>query len=221
MYPFKYENPDQLNDKQLWLLATSAMLAQLNNQRHDTIHPKGEYTHPELVENVQHVLSRDWGIKNLADLNDTLKHLHEQVTFRKDQHGWKVLSNLELRTAADRESLGNYRNVMDMVKNYRYDVEGSDFAWHYGRYTWLVRMSAFLDYVSVEEAWSLMEDNGKKVKGLFSSWADFGLSYMIGAQYWKQNNYTPGTVRRYAQHYQFLLTNDASPWRKIAWEVEI
>ncbi|PIB34361.1 hypothetical protein BFP72_02450 [Reichenbachiella sp. 5M10] len=218
---FKYENPDQLSEKQLWLLGTSAMLAQLNDQRHDTINPKGDYTHPELVENIQHVLTRDWEISNLADLSDTVKYLHEKVTLAQDQHSWQVLSRLELESAAQNDSIGSYRNVMDMIKNYRAYERSSDFAWHYGRCTWLIRMSYFLDYINEAEAWALMEDNGQKIKERFSSWADFGLSYMMGAQYWKRNSYTPDAVYRYKRQYLSLMTHQDSPWKNIPWEVEV
>ncbi|MEH0152832.1 DUF1266 domain-containing protein [Limibacter armeniacum] len=220
MIQFKYENPDQLSEKQLWLLATSAMLSQLNNQRHDTLNPKGDYTHPELVENIQHVLSRDWEIKNLADLSDTIKYLHEKVTFGQDQNGWSMLSDVELRKAAQSEDIGEYRHVMDMVQNYRYALKSSDIAWHYGRCAWLIRMSAFLKCISEEEAWVLLEDNGQRIKESFDSWASFGLSYMVGAQYWKRGSYALEAIRRYIKHYQLLITHKDSPWKNVPWDID-
>ncbi|MCX2681964.1 DUF1266 domain-containing protein [Galbibacter sp. EGI 63066] len=221
MYPHKYENPDQLNEKQLWLLATSAMLSQLNTDRHDTLLPKGKFTSPKLVKNVEQVLSRDWEIKNLADLSDAIKLLHERVTFGQDLNGWEVLSGIELQQAVQSKTIGDYHHVMDMVQNYRFSLKNSDMAWHYGRCSWLIRESAFLKYISEEEAWILLEENGKKIKAAFSSWAEFGLSYMVGAQYWRSSSYTPDTVRRYIKHYRFLMTNNESPWKNVPWEVEL
>ncbi|MCW9708721.1 DUF1266 domain-containing protein [Fodinibius salsisoli] len=222
MNQFKYENPDQLSQKQLWLLATSAMLAQLNNQRHDTLMPKGDYTHPELVENIRHVLTRDWEINNLADLSDTIKTLNEKKSFTGELNTWEVLSGEELKIAATKkDQLGDYSHVMDMVHNYRDSLPGGDMAWHYGRCSWLIRMSAFLKYITEEEAWALLEDNGRRIKTVFSSWAEFGLSYMVGAQYWRRNTYTPEAVRRYTKHFQFLITNKESPWTHVSWGIEL
>ncbi len=221
MSHFKYENPDQLSDKQLWLLATSAMLSELNNQRHDTLMPKGDYTHPELMENIQHCLSRDWDINNLEGLSETMLYLHEKVTFQQDQNNWGMASAEELKLASSLPQLGDHANVVDMVHNYQFELEGSDTAWHYGRCAWLIRMSAFLKYISEEEAWALLEENGQRIKAVFSSWTDFGISYMVGAQYWKRGTYTADAVRRYQEQFLFLTTNKESPWTRVDWNVEL
>lgn len=219
MSQYKFENPHQLSDRQLWLLATSGMLSQLNRQRHDTLLPFGDEKVPAMQKDVKLCLERDWEITSLEGLSDTMMYLHDKVTFKADQDSWELMSEPELRKASTMHSLGDYRNVLDMVMNYQFNLPQSDTGWHYGRCSWLIRMSAFVNYISEEEAWSLLEENGERIRSAFSSWEEFGISYMVGAQYWRRGTYTAEAVRRYTRHFLFLLTNTNSPWKHVKWEV--
>lgn len=218
MSQYKFENPDQLNARQLWLLGTSAMLTQFNQQRHDTLFPWGSDQSPEKLADIRQCLKRDWDVNNLADLSDTLEYLHNEKTFSVDQHKWELLSEIEFQKATQLKSLGSYRNVFHMVSAYQFNLHpGSDFAWHYGRCSWIIRMSAYVGYISEAEAWALLEENGERIKNAFDSWESFGTSYMVGAQYWKRNTYTLAANQRNRGDFLFLLTNTQSPWKNISW----
>lgn len=219
MSQYKFENPDNLSTRQLWLLGTSAMLTQLNLQRHDTLFPWGIDKTTEKLDDITQCLKRDWEVSNLADLSDTLEYLHKEKTFSADQHKWELLSDVEFQKAAQVKSLGSYRNVLHMVKAYQFNLHpGSDFAWHYGRCTWVIRMAAYVNYISEAEAWALLEENGERIKKAFNSWESFGASYMVGAQYWKSATYSLAANRRFMDNFKFLLTNKNSPWLNIGWD---
>lgn len=218
-YYHQYENPTQLSARQLWLLGTSAMTAQLNKQRHDTLHPYHTAVTPSQVESGKLCLKRDWDIENLEGLSETLKYLYEEKTYKGVEENWEMLSHQEL-VASGRfgEELKEYRNVMDMLRHYQFGLPSSDYAWHYGRSSWVIREAYLCGYITEEEAWGLLEENGRRIKDSFASWESFGLSYVVGAQYWKRNQYTEASVSRYYDHLTFLLTNKHSPWIRIAWD---
>lgn len=215
----KYENPTNLSKSQLWLIATSAMLAEMNREFHDTLLPHHIHSTPELLMESKQCLLRDWEIKDLADLSDTIKYLHTKKTFVPVQNNCEFLSESEFNNAQLYEnSTSETRSSMDMVRNYQYDLDGSDLAWHYGRCSWVIRHAFYNGFITEEEAWSLLKENGKYIKKHFKSWESFGLSYLIGSQYWKLQDYSDTTMKLAKKNITYLLTNRNSPWLNINWD---
>lgn len=214
----KFENPTNLSKSQLWLIATSAMLTEMNREFHDTLLPHHIYSTPELLKESQQCLLRDWETKDLADLSDTIQYLHSKKTFAIVQNNWEFLTEPEFNKA---QLLGNddidLRNRIDMVRNYQYDLENSDLGWHYGRCAWIIRHAFYNDIITEEEAWSLLEENGKYIRQHFTSWESFGLSYLVGSQYWKLENYSESAMKLAKKNITYLLTNRNSPWLNINW----
>jgi hypothetical protein len=213
----KFKNPANLSKSQLWLIATSAMLTELNKEFHDTLLPHHNYGTPVLLEESRQCLLRDWEIEDLADLSDTIKYLHTQQTFSRVQY-WEYMTRPEFRKAqhfGDDER--HLRTLLSMVNDYQFDLENSDFAWHYGRCSWIIRHAFYNQLITEEEAWSLLEENGNLIKQSFDSWESFGLSYLVGAQFWKRDNYNPISMRATIQNITYLLSNSNSPWLNIDW----
>lgn len=215
----KYENPTNLSKSQLWLIATSAMLTEMNREFHDTLLPHHIHSTPELLMESKQCLLRDWEIKDLADLSDTIKYLHTKKTFVPVQNNCEFLSESEFNNAQlFKNSTSETRSSMDMVKNYQYDLDSSDLAWHYGRCAWIIRHAFYNDFITEQEAWSLLKENGKYIKNHFKSWESFGLSYLIGYQYWKLQDYSDTTMKLAKKNITYLLTNRNSPWLNINWD---
>jgi hypothetical protein len=213
-----YENPTQLSKAQLWLIATSAMLTQLNNEFHDTLLPHHIFGTPELLESSKQSLMRDWEIKDLADLSDTLHYLHRERTFAPAQNNWEFLSEPEFeRIQQQRDLMPEFANVMDMVRNYQFELNNSDYAWHYGRCSWIIRHAFYSGFITEEESWNLLHENGKRIKDMFKSWEEFALSYLAGAQYWKRNEYNAVSIKVFKDNITYLLTNQNSPWLQVNW----
>ena len=215
----KFENPTNLSKSQLWLIATSAMLTEMNKEFHDTLLPDYIYNTPQSLAESKNALLRDWEIENLADLSDTLKYLHTEQTFAPIQNSWEFLSESEFEKI---QYFGNnlleLRNAVDMTRNYQYDLSNSDYGWHYGRCSWLIRHAFYNGMIKEQEAWNLLEENGKIIKESFSSWESFGLSYLIGAQYWKRREYNEISVKEFKSNITYLLTNKNSPWLNVDWD---
>ncbi|WP_299255037.1 DUF1266 domain-containing protein [uncultured Cytophaga sp.] len=212
-----FENPTQLSKSQLWLIATSAMLAELNKEYHDTLLPHHIYSTPLLLKDSKQCLLRDWEIKNLADLSDTFNYLHNEKTFAAVQDNWELLSNEELKQNKHAGIDMEFSNLLSMVDDYQFDLAKSDYGWHYGRCAWLIRHSFYNDFITESEAWSLLEENGKRIKDSFDSWESFGLSYIIGAQYWKSKEYTEVVMMEFKNNINYLLSNKNSPWLNVDW----
>lgn len=214
----KFENPTHLTKSQLWLIGTSAMLTEMNKEFHDTLLPDHIYGTPESLSESKNALLRDWETKDLPDLSGTLQYLHTTETFAPVQNSWEFLSESEFNKV---QQLGNrdltLRNGIDMVRNYQYDLDNSDLGWHYGRCAWIIRHAFYNDFITEQEAWSLLEENGKLIKKSFDSWENFGLSYLIGSQFWRLKEYSETTIRETKANITYLLTNSNSPWLNIDW----
>jgi len=210
-----FENPTNLSKHQLWLIATSAMLTELNKEFHDTLLPHHIYGTPKLLKDSKQCLLRDWDTKDRAGLNDTIKYLHTENTFALFQNNWEMLSDSEFDQM---DSPTEFGNLIDMVRNYQYDMNHSDYAWHYGRCAWVIRHAFYGELISEDEAWQLLEENGEYIKSKFDSWESFGLSYLIGAQYWKRKEYNTISLKKYKTNITYLLTNKNSPWLNVSWE---
>lgn len=214
----KFENPTNLTKSQLWLIAASAMLTEMNNEFHDTLLPHHIYSTPGLLKESKQCLLRDWETKDLPDLSGTMQYLHTIETFAPVERSWDFLTESEFDKI---QQLSNndrtLRNGIDMVRNYQYDLDNSDLGWHYGRCAWIIRHSFYNDFITEQEAWSLLEENGKLIKKTFNSWESFGLSYMIGSQYWRLKEYSETTMRETKKNITYLLTNSNSPWLNIDW----
>lgn len=210
-----FENPTNLNQKQLWLIATSAMLTELNKEFHDTLLPHHIYGTPKLLNDSKQCLLRDWDTSDLKGLNDTIQYLHNESMFAPLQNNWEMLSESEFDQV---EIPSEFGNIIDMVRNYQYDMDHSDYAWHYGRCSWVIRHAFYGGLISEEEAWVLLEENGSYIKSKFNSWESFGLSYLIGAQFWKRKEYNIVSLKKYKTIITYLLTNKNSPWLNVKWE---
>lgn len=105
-------------------------------------------------------------------------------------------------------------NTVNMTRNYQYGLSNSHSAWHYRRCSWVIRHAFYNGFITEEEAWNLLKENGSLIKKSFESWESFGLSYLVGAQYWKRANYNEITMRETKNNITFLLTNKNSLWLK-------
>lgn len=212
-----FSNPTSLSKAQLWLIATSAMLTELNKEFHDTLLPHHIYGTPELIKDSKQCLLRDWDTKDLEGLSDTLNYLHTQQTFAPIQESWELLSDTEFNQTQQAPISSEFRNLLNMVSDYQYDLKHSDYAWHYGRCSWIIRHCFFDGYITEAEAWNLLEENGRRIKNMFVSWEDFGLSYIVGAQFWKRKEYNEISVKEHKKNITYLLTNKNSPWLNVDW----
>lgn len=216
-------NPDNLSEAQLWMMALSAVLSEQNDYRHDTLY--GCKKTAELIENNKHMMKRDWGISNKADLLRSLNWL------LKDGHGVDFLDKKHFLSTLSEASQDSYLNRLDknsskgiqyhLVKNYnRSTPQAGVLAWDYGRYIFLCRDGALLNYISEQEAWKLMLKAAKLAQKAYSSWREFGLAYIAGRQTWLSNISEESTEEQVSK-IKNLIIDKESPWNRLDWNTEL
>lgn len=214
----KFENPTHLSKSQLWLLATSSMFTELNKEFHDTLLPHHIYSTPELLKESKESLLIDWEINNSADFRDRLNFFHTQQNFAEVQSNVEFFSEYEFDQT---QQFGNdrldLRNSLDMIRNYQYDLKSSDSGFQYGLCSWMIRHALYNGFITEEETWNLLEENGKLIKKAFDSWESFGLSFLVGFQYSKRKEYNEVSMQTAKNNISYLLTNKNSPWLKTNW----
>lgn len=203
-------NPEGYQAHQLWSLGLSAILTQVNGQRHDVL------LHDD-AETFARILNGWWDIADRKTYFENVQWLVEQgqrhvfnnlfrVQMLIPEHEWRLTA----------ETLGQqdpkqYQREM-LVRHYRSVIgSGGIAAWDFGRVTSLARMAATCGYISAQEAWDELYKQAEAVKKLFNNWFEYGHSYLIGRQF-AMGNLDDEKGRSTIAITQGLLTTDDSPW---------
>lgn len=216
-------NPNNLSQAQLWMLALSSVLSEQNGHRHDIL--CGCEKTPELIEDNKHALKRDWGISNktelLRSLNWLLKDGHG-VDFLKKRHFLSTLSETAQNTYLNGLNKDSSKYIQyNLIKNYdRSTPQAGVLAWDYGRYVFLCRDGVYLNYISDEEAWSLMLKVAKLAQKAYSSWREYGLAYIAGRQTWL-NNISVESTEEQVSMVKRLIVDKESPWNILDWNIKL
>lgn len=214
----KIYNPDNLSKAQLWMLALSCILTENNNDRHDILY---------LEDNgIERCLKRDYNIENREKLISCFKKLENGSGFYTN-----FLEKSNFLSAISENSQNIYLSKLDkdsekykdycIVKNYAFSIgSGTLRSWDYGRYVFLCRAGAFLNYISEEEAWILMKKIAKKAQKSYSSWKEYGMAYLVGKQYW-QDLLTKDYADEQIELVKNLITKEDSPWNMLDWNTPL
>jgi hypothetical protein len=197
-----------------WALATSAILTEANEQRHDLL-AGGRPTAAE-VATWKASLREWWGVRNRNDLLRTLVWVEAAGHRRRFE---KMGASLPSGSGSDRDP--DYARQMALVRtHYARLGKKSLLGWDYGRFVSLCRWGYLVGYLSEDEAWQWIMPKARELQKTFDSWADLGENYLIGREFWSlQETATQGW--RYRAAYQRLLTNPDSPWVRIPWTLEL
>ena len=223
----KLQNETELSDIQLWAISLSAMLTQLNRDRHDRLR---FHDHSEsYVKQARMDIKRDWEISSAEDLRKELRALDTSLKASTSFFYYK--ESMSALTLGEKESMledpqrsavkafepqrdeflyNSYSDVIDRV--------GTD-AWNDGRAVWLCRVAFDAGLISEEEAWEEIFTIAKRCSTHYQSWEEFGLSYAVGFQNWKPSGFHAHDVSGVMFDLRFLLFGENSPWRHVAWEV--
>ncbi len=89
-------------------------------------------------------------------------------------------------------------------------------AWDLGRAAQLVRWGTVAGYLNLSEGWELLSAVESSAKSLFSSWKEYGRSYVLGAEYWYAREGTAeGNI--FAEAAEAALAERRGPWQKLPW----
>lgn len=84
-------------------------------------------------------------------------------------------------------------------------------AWDLGRIVYIARASYTLGYINEQEAWDAINATLPQVKQSFSSWKEFGQSYMLGRAIWSVDDMSIDGLN---DIYLDSIQKQESPWVK-------
>jgi hypothetical protein len=213
----------ELTKYQLWCCGLCGILTELNCSNHYLLESK-KIT-PRNIERIKVMLEEWWNVYNRNDLLNTLKWLEEEGHSAEFEDLAEFFAENPELSDADLERICEEDeelcfSQLDCVRKY-YQLVGDRFikAWDYGRYVFLCRDGYVCQYFSREEALSLIEELGRRVRAEFHSWKDFGENYCIGRRFWASDDpYKEIEMYRDAcKAFQALLKEDGA-WTQILWE---
>lgn len=211
-----------VNQKE-WALAASAILMEVNNQRHDLL--GGEFRNAENIESRRMMLSSWWSIESREDLLETLAWLKDEGHRKEFSETGEMLFTLtpeEVATcvarAQDDEEL---LHQFELVREF-YPRLGSKslMAWDLGRYIALCRWGYLVGYFSEDEAWARIMPAARMLRQHFSSWGEMADNYLLGREYWSYN-ITKANGAQYRQVVSKLLRDPSSPWCQCPWGTDL
>jgi len=206
-----------------WALATTAILFERNNARHDLL--GGCLRTQENVTEMKQVLSQWWGINNREELLNSLNW----IKYGGHREGFEKLgaymASLDKQQLAELSAKVRFdedaRNQVDIVRKY-YGKFGrkSLLGWDYARYVALCRWGYLVGYLSEKEAWDRIMPVASMLQRAFNSWKDLGENYLVGRQFWSYGQ-TQRDGQLYLDAYRKLLNNSSSPWKHNAWKMSL
>lgn len=215
-----YTAPSQ--QQKLWALATSALLMEVNGERHDLL--GGCDMNASNVATAKQVLAQWWGIESREDLLGSLSWI-EQGGHRRDFDSIVYvlsvatpdeLSAISAETGNDPEAA----NKVEIAQQYGTRLGAKSIAgWDFSRYVFLCRRGFLVGYLSEQEAWERIMPAARLMQDSFSSWDDLGDNYLTGRMFWSLQQSQQSATWRDAE--RELLTRPDSPWVQIPWDTDL
>ncbi|WP_234404929.1 DUF1266 domain-containing protein [Paenibacillus bouchesdurhonensis] len=216
-------NPDRYTLADRWCTALGAVLLERNG-----LNPANNYEF-EYTEEIdaehRHALKRDWGIASKGELMSNLQDL---------QQGGHNASFLNIRSFLSTLSVSDQNQYIASMPNSTQEYRQHRIvqaymnrlpsvgiaAWDWGRYVYLCKNSVFLGYISREEAEELVMPIAKMTQQCYSSWHEYGISYLIGRQFW-WGQITADSAEQMTRYVHRLVIHPDSPWNQLDWNTPL
>lgn len=207
--------------RRAWALAASALLNEFNHKGHDTL--AGVKITEKMKESEKASLVIWWNVHNREELLNAFTWLeeggHRQYFTELGEHAARMdQAEFDLMVAKlDPEQA----NSLKVARRYYQQVgEQSLIGWDYARYISLCRWGYLVGYLSEDEAWQRIMPAARIVQSSFSSWRELGENYLIGREFWLQEQ-TQKDGQRMRATYTRLLSDANSPWNRISWSMNL
>lgn len=217
----RYAAPTE--DQKKWALATCAILAESNSDRHGIL--GGCERTPKNIERWKKSLREWWNVHDRADLLRTLEWIENGGHRRDfDKFGAYVSSLSPASLEEMRNKVGQRietRNKIDIaVRHYAQLGPKSITGWDYGRYVSLCGWGYVVGYLSEDEAWRRIMPVARTLQKTFDSWEDLGKNYLIGRQFWSHKQ-TDNHGDEMTRVYRKLCAEQISPWHLYPWRLDL
>ena len=222
------ENPGAaaLTGRQLWAIALSGMMTELNNDRHTTLNFNTMNGRNKRV--YRRILRRDWNVHNKNELLQAMEDLERSGSAAGLERLKRIITEnhndieriLEKHTFSKRE----YNRLEFILKYWEIYRHARIAAWDLGRAIALCRWGFDVGFLSEEEALERIMYYAKKIQPLYGSWEEYGLHYSQGRIYWASGFGSKDDEYEYMEQTDRLykkLTGDSGYWRNLEWNVEL
>lgn len=206
-----------------WALATTAILAERNAMRHDTL--CGSERTEDSIRKWKEGLSDWWNVNNRKDLLNTLRWIEDgghRNEFEKMGKDISSMTDDQIKKLLARAELNEEVKHRVLLVQKRYIKLGKKtlIGWDYVRYIMLCRWGYLVGYLSEREAWDRIMPAAQLIQKTFDSWGDLGENYLIGREFWSPELTEKGG-RQYVEIHQKLLKDPNSPWNMHPWRVKL
>lgn len=218
------ENTQPLSKTQLWGLGLSAILTEMNRDRHDVLDGGGDKQ--EALDTIRHILKRDWGIETREAL---LRQIHRLLNghghgpgYRRLQHLLSAMSEAEMEAYIQRHQHDEEHHselLIVRLNRFALDRTGID-AWDEGRSVNLCRWGMAVGMVGEKEGWDMIMSMARDAQQKYDSWYHFAISYVVGRQYWRSLA-TEDFVNDQMDILRRLTGNPESPWNTLDWHLPL
>ena len=210
------KGPPPSREQMAWALAASAIASTANREGTSTLAAEASARAREL-------LAAGWGVRRRDDLFRALNELDEgteRAMFSKMGERSSALSETQFEKMVSRLS-PQQANALKVAREYYPRYQGQSLlGWDYARYINVCRWGVAAGYMTPDEAWPLIMNAARTLQSTFGSWQEFGQNYMVGRKFVPPVDI--GTPMRSAQAaYNWLISNSASPWQRIPWNLSL
>ena len=222
----KVKNGDEYIEK--FEIMLSGILSYINGHDNDTldVEEHNEFFH----DRINYILTEFWGIENKDDVYNTIAWLlNEGHTDEYLGYADAETINELINEDMDEEEIEIVKNGFEFTKYFKDKLpENIMLGWDYGRAAAIVRWSYFMNYISEEEAWEILDKIASVMIGAFNSWKEFGISYIVGGLFWTYRKDPSETYNRYyetVEALEGLLTEtgeeEVREWLRNPWIEEV
>ena len=205
----------QLNPTQLRLLAFGAPLFVYNSEQVDSY--GSEYD----TDTIKDQMSDWWGIKDQATTWQTVRWLLEEGHHAEADEALRILHEKGRKTVTSGtpgEKMQDVVLICNLMLQQEYcsaaEIPSTVIAWDLVRIVNVARWTHLCGYISVDEMWQIMEIAGKEALQHFSSWEEYGRSFVLGRGVWHGE---PEDCETAQEIITTLLRSAQSPWTQIPW----
>jgi hypothetical protein len=217
------EVPVPSRSPQAWALATTAIMFEVNGDRHDLL--GGLVAVPENAQGAERLLSQWWGVDSRGQLLEMLNWLQfeghradfERLGIQVDAMNEEQFNAAEASLRGDPEHLHSLQVVR---QNHQALGPSGILAWDLVRYIALCRWGYLAGYLSQTEAWDHIMPAARRLQETFGSWRALQDDYLIGREFWSLQQ-TAKNGERFRSVFERFIQDPNSPWNVNPWPMDL
>ena len=206
----------KLDAAQLRLLAFGAPMLVYNDENVDSVDCPAED-----VESIRSTISNWWNVTDRESTLEIVKWLleeghHAEADKALEKVRKRGIENISQEERDDEESkMGDVCLIAESMDENGWcpggQMPGSVIAWDLVRLVNLGRWAYLCGYVNEDEMWQIMQVAADTALEHFSSWEEYGTSFIMGRGVWHGD---PDDSETAYEIVSLLLEDDESPWKK-------